>query len=695
MRYRAQHWPEVSHAASDILNLFGPECAGIQKQIQTLLNTAQPVLGCDLEYNEPERYKEVPTILGVSDGFLTVSVDFDEGISYFEELVRRRPDMLYVGHAFTSADVFAFRQAGIDINVQNVHDTIIWHTLTNSFLNKTISKTEDGDGIKKGKGYMNLWTFVSLYTSLQNWKDCIGEENGCDGSRPCWTHNFKLYNGIDSIAPVLAFPHILKQAKMRRVDKLYALHRDLAYVLAEMARYGVQTDRKYLFDPDTGLQVEFERQKRRIEEILPFNVASNKAGPAHFKAKGILLKDWTESTVREACEDSEDEELQLSLEYKELGNGTDRWFAPIGRDKSGNWAGYMDSDGKIHPRLGFFTSTGRCNCVGPNLQNVSARRMDRNNCECGYKLECHPTETCKSFKGISLGKLVRRAICATPGWYLVEGDESNAENRTFLHMAGHPIPPGVDGHTQTAEFMGLTSDMEFVIKTGGGKTRQAAKSACHGSMYLEGLQLRYPSELRSTRLKKEIDIGARVVYPDWMVDGKVVTFTGANLAQRAFGDKSFASRIKAQEVLGKLFGAYPGARKFQRKICEDMFHQGAIITPHGYYLRALGDVEGRMKTCAAMHGSNPVAHFTKLGLIRAWKAFEAGRPMRPVLQIHDALMYEVREDVPVEQARVWQRDDMEVETDEMPGFVIPTDFKYSLNTPERRSNWRDMQELKG
>lgn len=1015
VRYRAEReFPKYSSNALDITRLFSPESAPYQKAIQSLLGTTQPILGCDLEYNEPERYKEVPTVLGVSDGFLTVSVPFNEGISYFEELIRKYPDVLYVGHAFSSADVFAFKQVGIELNRKNVHDTIIWHTLTNAHLNKAVSKSEDGDGIKKGKGYMNLWTFISLYTNLANWKDCIGEENGCDGSRPCWEHNFMYYNAVDSIGPVLALPNVLRIARIRKVDKLYDMHLKLSYRLAEMARFGVQTDRNYLFG-ENGLQVEFERQKQHIEEILPFNVASNKAGPSYFKDKGILLKDWQEATLREACEDSEDDELHLSLDWKALGNGTSRWFAPIEKSKSGNWSGYMDSHGKIHPRLGYFTSTSRLNCVSPNLQNLSARRMDRHNCECGAKIEAHPTTSCLVFKGISVAKLIRRAVCATPGWYLCEADESNAENRTFLHLAGHTIPHGVDGHTQTAEFMGLTSDMEFVKATGGGKTRQAAKSAVHGcltgdheiltpqgwkridscnddtvlaqwnvadssisfvkaqkfheydfsgdlvrldtrglqtlatenhawpvnisgtwnkikynktqrktfvqlssagriavngnlvggdmdisddtirrcvavqadarihksrkgewygsvtfhivkqrkkdrlkllfgiegkpckchpntgslfqidksvqyplldgqrrfnekllllsqrqrevflaeillwdgcvidrgavnysycntdfisvmwiqtlvhlsgrqslmreitkyksgyagdrrkriwrlsfnqrkyasfetmktsreffegkvycftiptgyfltryrdtihvtgnSFYLEGLQLKFLSEMRSQRVKKEIEIGARVVFWDWIFEGKIVSFTGANLAQRAFGDKSFENRIKANEILNKLFSAYPNTRNFQKNICAKMERERAIVVPHGYYLQALGDAERRMKTCAAMYGSNPVAHFTKLALLRLWDMFDAGRPIRPVLQIHDAILCEVRDDIPWETARAWTREAMEVETPEIPGLIIPTDFKYS-QPKNARSNWRDMIEVK-
>lgn len=698
MKYKPVPWPVVSRNPADIQRLFGPESAELQRSIRTLLKIDAPVLGCDLEYHEPERYVEVPTILGVSDGALTVSVPFYDGLPYFKDLLARFPNMRFLGHAFTSADFFAFRQAGIDLKVENIEDTIIRHALVNAHLCKGAKSGEDDEGPSKGKGYMNLWTFLSIYTPYANYKACIGEENGCDGQRPCRFHNEYAYNGVDSAAPVVAFPNILKSSIVRGVEKLYPLHRELAYVLGEMARYGVQADREYLYG-EGGLQREFERQKEHIEDILPFNPKSNKAALEHFKKKGIVLEDWQETTIREACEEYVDDELHLCLDHKELGNGVSRWYAPITKDKSGNWKGYMDAYGKIHPRLGQFTSTGRLNCVSPNLQNVSARRMDRHNCDCGHKVEQHADGKkcgecgCEKFSGISVGKLVRRGVIASPGYYLLESDFSNAENRNFLHQAGHAIPLGVDGHTQTAEFMGLTPDMEFVKVTGGGKTRQAAKSAVHGSFYLEGIQLKLPREITG-KVQKEIDIGAREIWPEWKFNGKIVTFTGSNLAQRAFGNKTYESRVKALEVLRKLFTAYPGARTLQRRIGEMIERQGAVVTPHGYYLISLGEDEDRMKTGAAMFGSNPIAHLTKLALVEGWREMQRGRPMRPILQVHDSIIWEVRKDVEPERAARWSDALMARETPEIPGMVIPVEHKASLPTDGSPSNWRDMKAVK-
>lgn len=602
--------PPVSRDAGDILKLFGSQSTTIQNLAKKALGVDRPILGTDLEYSETVRYIEEPTVLGVSDGFLTVSVPFDEGITLFKELRQLHPNILFVGHAFTSADKFAFAQVGEVINLEDIEDTIIRFFLANAHLCKTGAKLEDGDGEKRGKGYMNLWTFLSIYTDFYNYKECHKES--CRGEF-CPKHDVWGYNGADASGPLFALPQLLFQSKVRGVDKLYPLHRELAYVLGEMSRFGVQVDREYLFGDKgkgtLGLQGEFELNKKRIEESLPFNPKSNKEAVAYFKGKGIELSDWQETTIREKVEEESDPELALCLDYKELGNGTDRWFAPLGKDKSGDWTGYLDSNSKIHPRLSIFTSTGRLAASSPNLQNVSSRRVDRNTCECKHDLESHSEllgcslcVECKKFRGVSMGKMVRRAIIASPGHYLLSADFSNAENRMFLHLSGHHIPNEVDLHTFVAEKSKFTPDME-IVKLNKGNPREAAKTVSHGSMYLEGIQVKYPRELLTSRIRSEIDMGAREVWSDWKLGEGIVTFTGSNLSQRVFGDKTFANRKKALSILKILFDTFPGAREFQQKIGKQMEREKAVITPHGYYLLSFGpSIEDRIKTAAAMFG---------------------------------------------------------------------------------------------
>lgn len=991
MRYSVIPYPTVSRDAADILRLFGPEAEPAQRAAIAMLGARRNYLGCDLEFDEQEN----PSILGVSDGHLHVSVPYGEGIELFKELVKKH-NPVFVGHSFISADFFVFRNAGIHLDLLDVQDTIIWHWLTGMHLCKTSQKSEDGDGEKRGRGYMNFWAFVSLWTSLPNHKEHRGEN--CAG--PCPECDVYAYNGLDAYGPLLALSEVVKVARIRGIAKLYPMHRDLAYVLAEMQRYGIQGDMPYV----ETLRVELARDKERIAAQLPFSPTSPKQIIDYFKERDIDLEDTQEGTIREAIElGADDEFLELLLQFKELGNGPDRWFGPK----------FVDANGRVHPRLGFFTSSARLMCASPNFQNLTKRRVDRHTCVCGKKDTDHVDGTCEAtlcvkFRPVNVGKKIRRAVVASPGTYLMKADYSNAENRNFLHLAGVRVERSRDLHTWVMQQANITEDLEFSIRLGG--AREAAKSVqhacltgdhevltpqgwvpistcsenvtiaqwdvnggvvsfvrpiafhkypvvgeltslqgrslqtlatsnhtwpvnisgawngrkysktqrktvdkfscgrihtsgllidperevltdleiqqavavqadgclrpkgevsfhvvkerkkerltelfgvkgkpcgCHergeefyisrsmkyrlldsdksfnanvllmserqrrlflgelllwdgsiraaasiqyrydnsdykslvwvqtiahltnsqallrvdssksgykstkkmwrlsfnrrqfaatdrlekstkhfegdvycftvpsgyflvrykdtihvtgNSNYLEGLQLKTEAELRSERMRQEIKVGARLVYPKWNFEGRIVTFTGANLAQRAFGSKTWENRKKALDITERYFSAFPAVRLLQQDICRRMEKEKAVITPLGYYTLALGDAEERMKTACAIWGSQPVAHLTKLSLIDLHAQFRGGRPMRPILQVHDEELCEVSQEIPPREAFGWLQGSMEIEMPDIPEMVIPIDAAFSpfedVNGCKLVSNWRDMQSIK-
>jgi len=374
------------------------------------------------------------------------------------------------------------------------------------------------------------------------------------------------------------------------------------------------------------------------------------------------LENSQEQTVRDAVEDNDDEELSRLLDYKELGKGPDRWFAPLvfNYDKN-RWEGYVDSGGYIHCNLQFFTSTGRLACSNPNLQNVAKRRRDR-------------------ATGESLGKRVRRAIIAPDGYYLYRADLKNAENRVFLHLAGYDSIPNIDFHAHMRDMIGIQEEDPFAIVQG--NAREAAKTVTHASDYAEGIKLLTSAELKSQRVQREISGGVRVAFPDWTVWGKVVTFTGINLARRAFGSASWDNRRRALEVTMKYFASFPKLRGLQMAITRQVERERCVRPPTGYVLSSYGYEEERLKTAMAMYGSNPVAHVTKYALLNA----ENHPRIIPVLQIHDEiLMWASREYEPPKVAE-WIRECLEVATPEMPKLIIPCDPSFGVN-------WSDQEKI--
>lgn len=637
-----KHYPDVKRDPSLIKNLFGKGSFRFSDKPST------PVLGLDLEFNK----KNEPSIIGLSDGFLSVSCPYLDGVEYFKEVILDNPSAIIVGHSVISSDLFVLEGRGIKLDLRNMEDTIIRMWLANMHLCKTSNKSaleEDADA-RRGAGFMNLWTMLSIYTSLQNYKSC--REDACDG--PCPKHDVFGYNGLDAMGPVLAMNPLRKQCILRGVEKLYPMHRDLAYVLAKMSQHGIQLDMPYV----RTLREEFAHGKEEAAKLLPFNPNSKKQIQEFFGDRGIVLPNTQEQTVRDNIElFPNDVELSALLEYKELGNGPDRWFG----------AKFVDKDGRVHPRIGFFTSSARLMCVNPNFQNVAKRRIDRKT-------------------GENVGKKIRRAIIAPEGYYIVRADYQNAENRVYLYLAGYTNIPNTDFHSWMVENIGITDTHPFAMAMGG--AREAAKSVTHGSDYLEGLVLVEASVLkRSAKIQNEIKLGARLVFPDWTFNKKIVTFTGINLARRAFGDASYENRRKSLDLVQRYFDKFPLIRELQKKITKQAEMEKIVRPPHGYALLSYGQDEDRMKQAAAVWGSQPVAHFTKLALLDLDAKFLAGRPMRPVLQVHDEILTYVPNNIDPLEAASWLRSSMEFETPEIKGFIIPAEASYG-------PNWRDQTKIK-
>lgn len=633
-------WPYVSRSIDDIYNL-----------------KPNPYLSLDFEWDIRTGR---PTILGASDGIKTVSVPYEYGKGPLNDCLVKYPNASILGHNFLSADFPIAVAEEFPIRAEQVDDTILWHWLTNMSLCKGTKKADDKEGEKRGRGFMNLWSMCSIWTDATNWKDCIGEELCKFEQRPCPKHDVFGYNGNDCYWPLQAIDRMKNRAKLLSVDKLYPFHRDVQLVLNKMRERGVLVNVPYV---DT-LRKEFKDECERLEKMFPFNPDSPVQIKEFFAGRNIKLPDTKEATILDFAEEHEEDEfLQFLAEYKELGNGPDRWFAPLRFNYDNNeWEGYVDDNGFIHCNLQFFTSTGRLACSNPNLQNVAKRRKARGDAE-------------------PIGKKIRRAIIAPDGYYLYRADLKNAENRVFLHLAGHTdIDPNIDFHSYMRDMIGIKESDPFALALGG--ARDAAKSVTHATDYLEGIKLVPKEVLKTPKMLREIAAGARIVFPEWQVFGQVVTFTGINLAKRAFGDASYENRKRALDVQVQYFKGFPKLRELQQRITTQVDRDRCVRPPTGYVLASYGYQEDRLKTAAAMWGSNPVAHATKYALLN----FESHPAIIPVLQVHDEFLLFIDCRHEPRKATKWIQECMEVEMPEIPGLKIPADPTYG-------KNWTDQSKI--
>ena len=543
-----------------------------------------------------------------------------------------------VGHNIIAADAV---RLGLPRDPDRYEDTIVAQWLLHAHLCKAAAGSDEDEGAHR---YMGLWTAASIYTDLPNWKACAGR--WCEG-RPCPTHDIRWYNAVDAWAPLLVWERQQRELYWARLEELYRLHKRLMFVLAALGERGVPVDRAYVESVESRMQA----ARRELESRLGFNPRSPRQVQAALASAGYRVKATDEQTLGELYGRHPDDQLLGTLvSYKQLGAGLSRWFGPE----------YLGPDDRVHPMLGIFTSTGRLQCARPNMQNVAKRRGS-------------------SFEGEPIGRVVRRAVRAPEGWTLVSADYSNAENRAVLWQAGAEMPDrSVDMHRWMADSIGLTDSHPVSVLLGG--AREAAKSIVHAANYAEGLSLVHPDELASPRLRSEIAAGIREVHPDWTFCGMIVTFTGINLARRVFGNAGVAARRRALEISRRYFQRFPAVRELQRRVLAEA-ESGEVRSPDGYRLRLFGSPADMAKTALAFIGSNPVAHATKLALIAAE---QAGAPVRPILQVHDELLFEAPADMPdseiVDMVRSW------MEQPVAGGLVLPTKIK-------RGPTWADMEPV--
>ncbi len=244
----------------------------------------------------------------------------------------------------------------------------------------------------------------------------------------------------------------------------------------------------------------------------------------------------------------------------------------------------------IHPATGRVhtsfhqtgAATGRLSSSDPNLQNIPIRTED--------------------------GRRIRRAFIAPKGCKLVACDYSQIELRIMAHLSEDPgllsaFAGGQDVHRATAaEVFGVP------LEDVGPDQRRAAKAINFGLMY----------GMSAFGLAKQLGI----------------------------------DRGEAQDYIALYFARYPGVQGYMERVRQQAREQGYVETVFGRRLY-LNDIHARQQGLRAgaeraavnapMQGS--AADIIKRAMLdlHAWLGTQDGRA-RMVLQVHDELVFECRED---------------------------------------------------
>ena len=237
------------------------------------------------------------------------------------------------------------------------------------------------------------------------------------------------------------------------------------------------------------------------------------------------------------------------------------------------------ADGRIHTSFDQTTAaTGRISSVDPNLQNIPVRS--------------------------ELGREIRKAFVARPGWMLVDADYSQIELRVLAHMSDDPVMIDAflkdqDIHRRTAaEVYGVPLDQVT------GAMRSAAKAVNFGIVY----------GISDFGLARNIGVSRK----------QAAEFIERYLSRYA-GIKRFMDTSVAQ---GKLQGYVTTLFGRRRYLPE-------IASPN-YNIRSFGE---RIAMNSPIQGT--AADIIKLAMVEAHRALTSEKlKAKLVLQVHDELIVE-------------------------------------------------------
>ncbi|MDD4081185.1 MAG: DNA polymerase I [Eubacteriales bacterium] len=377
----------------------------------------------------------------------------------------------------------------------------------------------------------------------------------------------------------------LNQLKDEGTEKLYYdIELPLVRVLYDMEREGFQVAGGVL----EGLGADFSRRSEELKEeiyrltgVSGFNLNSpQQLGKVLFETLGLpagrktKFGYSTDAAVLESISDLHPA-IPLILEYRQVTKLNSTYIDALLRK--------MDGSGRIHTTFDQTgTSTGRISSAEPNLQNIPIR-----------------TE---------MGREIRRAFIAKPGWLLVDADYSQIELRILAHMSGD-------------------------------------EAMCDAFLKDQDIHLRTAAEINGVALDE--------VTPRMRSDAKAVNF-GIVYGISDFGlaRNLNTTRKRASDFISRYFERYPQVHQFMQDTVKYGYEHGYIATLFGRR-RLLPELKsGNANTRnfgerAAMNTpiQGTAADIIKAAMVRVHAALdEHGLKARLILQVHDELIIEAPEE---------------------------------------------------
>ena len=392
------------------------------------------------------------------------------------------------------------------------------------------------------------------------------------------------YFAMESYVAVHSGENILKKLSELGLDDLYKnIEMPLIYSLAKMENTGVRVDEERLKKYANTL---LEKIDKLDESIISkagesFNINSPKQlGEILFGKLKLSGGKKTKTGYSTAADVLE----KLAPEHEIIRDILEyRQLTKLNSTYATGLAGYIREDGRIHGTFNqTITATGRISSTEPNLQNIPVR-----------------TE---------MGSKIRDIFVPKPGYVFVDADYSQIELRVLASLSGDEKL--IESYHSAADIHAATASQVFHV----------------------------PLE---------------EVTPELRRNAKAVNF-GVVYGISAFGlsEDLSISRKEALDYINNYFKIYGGVKKFLDKQVADAKEKGFVKTMFGrirpipeikssnFMTRSFGD---RVAMNSPIQGS--AADIMKISMLKVDEALkESGYDANIVLQIHDELLIEVKED---------------------------------------------------
>ncbi len=373
--------------------------------------------------------------------------------------------------------------------------------------------------------------------------------------------------------------------RLGKEDQLKVLHEiemPLIPILADMERLGICADRDALREFSKSLQITISSTQAKVFELAgqEFLIASPKQlGEVLFDKLGLPSGAKTKTGWGTGAEilqplAAEHEIVAEVLNWRELTKLKSTYADALEKQ--------IGPDGRIHTTYSQTgAATGRLSSNDPNLQNIPVR-----------------TE---------LGRSIRNAFTAAPGYRLLSCDYSQIELRVLAHMCGEPALVAAfqeheDVHTATAQLM---------FNLGEAKPEKSQRNYA-----------------------KLLNYAVLYGVTDW------------GLAQQLGGG---FSRAEAKALIDLYNERFPTVKEFTKSVVAEARSKGFTTTLHGrrrYFpdIHAAKINERQYAERQAMNApiQGTAADMLKLAMHTAHRTLR-GSETRMLLNVHDELVFELRD----------------------------------------------------